>query len=337
MRKAAIVILNYNGKEMLRQFLPTLLTESFFEIIIADNHSSDDSIDFLARHYPDLQVLALSQNYGYSKGYNEALARLQGAYEYFVLLNSDVKVSPLWDRSLVDFLDAHPDHVAVQPKILSFQNPNQYDYAGAGGGFIDQLGYPYCRGRILDEIEEDRGQYDDTLEVSWTSGACFALRAEAFFEEQGFDDEFFAHMEEIDLCWRWTMAGWKLGYLGKVSVYHLGGGTLSRTSSFKTYLNMRNNLLMLYKNLHSSRFLLLFVLRMGMDSFAGLYLALTGKGDQTKAVLKGYRDFFKMKSKIKKSKYLASKLPSQAENRRSYINSIVIKYYLAGKKRYQEL
>ncbi|UCS93184.1 glycosyltransferase family 2 protein [Echinicola marina] len=335
MKKAAIVILNYNGKEMLEKFLPVIIQNSSFEIIIADNASTDESVNFLESQFSQLRTIILSSNSGFSGGYNEALKQIQGEFAYYILLNSDVEVSPNWDIELVDWLEVHAGYVAVQPKILSQQAQECFDYAGAGGGYIDRLGFPFCRGRILNTIEKDQGQYDDTVQVDWVSGACFAIRAEIFHEMGGFEDIFFAHMEEIDLCWRMNLNGYKLGYLGAVGVYHVGGGTLSRNSPYKTYLNFRNNLLMLYKNLSTWGFIKVMLVRGMFDIVAALYLFLGGKTNHAKKVVSAYIDFYKMRNQIQKTLPLASKLPFQNAGKKVY--SIIMTYYLKRKKIYSRI
>ncbi|MBD8489996.1 glycosyltransferase family 2 protein [Echinicola sp. CAU 1574] len=335
MKDAAIVILNYNGKDMLEKFLPIVLKNSDFEVIIADNCSNDGSQEFLSAHFKSLQLIQLTENLGYSQGYNEALKRIQGQYNYYILLNSDVEVTPYWDRDLIKWLEKHGEYAAVQPKVLSQQNPKVFDYAGAGGGYIDQLGYPFCRGRILETIEEDKGQFDGDVQVDWVSGACFAIKAELFHAVGGFESSFFAHMEEIDLCWRLSRNGWKLGYFGGIKVKHVGGGTLSRTSPFKTYLNFRNNLLMLYRNLSSWGFFKVMMIRVFFDLAAFLHFGLFGKGKHAKQVIKAYRDFFKMSAKMERKAPLASKLPFQRASKQVF--SIVLSYYLKRKKYYSEI
>lgn len=333
MQKAAIVILNYNGEEMLKRFLPSVLEHSDYPVIIADNASTDKSLDFLAQNYPQIQLLALEKNTGFAGGYNEAFQLLQGHFEYYILLNSDVEVTPFWDRKLIDFLEENPIFVSVQPKILSFINEGYFDYAGAGGGFLDHLGYPYCRGRIFDSIEKDFSQYNDTLEVDWTSGACMAIKADVFHKYEGFDADFFAHMEEIDLCWRIRSAGLKIAYFGEVEVKHLGGGTLSRTSPRKTFLNFRNNLLMLNKNLNSQEFKRKYNIRMMLDALAAIVFLLQGKSAESKAIYKAHRDFQRVK-KISKVNSMALNLPSKSVKN---INSILWQYYFKNKKLFSEL
>jgi GT2 family glycosyltransferase len=333
MQKAVIVILNYNGDEMLKRFLPSVLAHSVFPVIIADNASTDQSLDFLELNFPEIQILALKENTGYAGGYNEALQQLQGLYEYYILLNSDVEVSSFWDVKLVDFLENNPFYVSVQPKILSLNNKEYFDYAGAGGGFIDQLGYPYCRGRIFDSIEKDVGQYDDTVEVDWVSGACMAIKADIFHKFKGFDANFFAHMEEIDLCWRIRSAGYKIAYFGSVEVKHLGGGTLSRTSPKKTFLNFRNNLLMLFKNHSQKEFRKKYIIRLLLDLLAAIVFLLRGESAQSKAVYEAHRDFHQSK-KLVSLNSMALNLPSKSIKN---ISSILWEYYFKNKKVFSKL
>jgi GT2 family glycosyltransferase len=261
MKSCAIVILNYNGVEMLKTFLFSVISCSTYEIIVIDNASTDESVDFLNRKYPELQIIQLLENFGYAGGYNWGLEQLKGKFEYYILLNSDVKVTPSWDIDLISWMHQHQSYAALQPKILSYQDPSKFDYAGAGGGFLDQFGYPHCRGRILDTIEEDRGQYDDAIDVDWASGACMVVKSTDFHELSGFDAHFFAHMEEIDLSWRIKRLGYSFFVEPASKVYHVGGGTLSYLSPKKTYLNFRNSLFMITKNYKGLLFFKLFYQR----------------------------------------------------------------------------
>lgn len=249
MKKIAVVILNWNGRKMLEQFLPSVIaySQEEAEVIVADNASTDDSLQLLQERFPEVRVIVLDQNYGFADGYNQAFQHVEA--EYFVLLNSDVKVVPHWLSPLVMFMDCHPDVAACQPKLLSFYDEGSFEYAGASGGFIDKLGYPFCRGRIFDTVEKDNGQYDDNCDVLWATGACLMVRAKDYWEAGGLDGRFFAHNEEIDLCWRFRMLGHRVVCLPESKVYHVGGGTLPKNNPRKTFLNFRNNLTMLYKNL----------------------------------------------------------------------------------------
>lgn len=334
MQKAAIVILNYNGEDMLRRFMPAVVRYSGFPIIVVDNASQDKSLDFLKNEYPKIRLIELKNNSGYVGGYNQALNEIKGEFEYYILLNSDIEVSPQWDEVLVKWLESHTDFAALQPKILSYQNPEYFDYAGAGGGFIDSLGYPYCRGRIFSSIEKDSNQYDDPIEVDWASGACMAVRATCFHDLGGFDIRFFAHMEEIDICWRFKRAGYKIGYLGDVKIWHVGGATLSRTNPYKTHLNFRNNLLMLHNNLEKKRFMITYIFRLGLDLLASLSFLLSGKKADSKEVLKAHFSFYSLKNEKPKD-LLALNLP--LNRNKATIKSILWNYYIKGVKKFSDL
>ncbi|MDF2157462.1 glycosyltransferase family 2 protein [Algoriphagus sp. CAU 1675] len=301
MRKAAIVILNYNGEEMLKTFLPSVVSGSEFDIWVIDNASTDSSIQLLNSKFPNVQTILLKENFGYAGGYNWGLEELKGKYKYYILLNSDVEAVPGWDLDLIEVLESDSDLAAVQPKILSYQDKSKFDYAGAGGGFLDSLYYPYCRGRIWNTVEEDHGQYDNPIDVDWASGACFAIRADLFHQQEGFDAHFFAHMEEIDLCWRMRKAGWKIGYTGKSVVYHLGGATLDRSSPRKLYLNIRNSLSMIFKNAPKSRFALVYIPKFVLEYMAAFSYFLKGQRPLAKAIVRGYWDFWTSRKLIEKN------------------------------------
>lgn len=292
MKPCAIVLLNFNGEAVLPSFLPSVVANSQYDVWLIDNASTDGSLSYVKNNFPTVSLISLSTNHGFTGGYNLGLAQLRDQYEQFILLNTDVEVTPGWDLQLIEFLQEHEAYAAVQPKILSWKDKSLFDYAGAGGGFLDGLGYPYCRGRLLDHLEQDQGQYNDICDVDWASGACLAIRASDYFEQGGFDGDFFAHMEEIDLCWRLRKSGRKIGYLGAATVYHLGGATLDRGSSKKLYLNIRNSLSMLYKNVGLLRFIATVILKGAMEGGAALNYLVQGKGDFAKAILQGYSDFF---------------------------------------------
>jgi GT2 family glycosyltransferase len=300
MKKAAIVILNYNGRQVLPTFLPSVEQHSRYDRWVIDNASTDDSLAFLQKDFPGIQLLPLQSNFGFAGGYNWGLEQLKDKYEYFILLNSDVEVTPRWDEKLIGWLDARSDYVAVQPKILSWQDRRYFDYAGAGGGYLDALGYPYCRGRIWDTIEQDRGQYDDSIEVDWASGACMVVRSKDFFDQGGFDAHFFAHMEEIDLCWRWRRAGRRIGYSGAVAVFHQGGATLGRSSPHKLYLNIRNNLSMIYKNVSGWRSFGIIVAKTLIEAAAAFGYILQGENNLARAIGRGYKDFISQRAFLDK-------------------------------------
>ncbi len=297
--EASVIILNWNGAEMLKRYLPSVVNNTpassrkgrEIEIIVADNGSTDNSLEVLAKDFPSVKTIVLDQNYGFAEGYNRAIAQVDS--EYTVLLNSDVEVTEGWLDPLLAYLDTHTDVAAVQPKIRSWLRRSHFEHAGAAGGYLSKLYFPYCRGRILWHVEEDKGQYDTAAEVDWTSGACMCVRTKVYKECGGLDAAFFAHMEEIDLCWRMRNAGWRLVCLPESVVYHLGGGALSYESPRKTYLNHRNNLLMIYKN-KQHPYGVLFV-RGLLDFVAACFYLLQGRWGAFKAVFQARRDYRKMK------------------------------------------
>lgn len=287
----AIVILNWNGRSWLEQFLPTVRALSpGAEVIVADNASTDDSLAWLQAQHPSVRVIRLATNLGFAGGYNASLEQIQA--DRFLLLNSDVEVTPGWLDTLNAYLDRHPRMAACQPKVRSLGQPTHFEHAGAAGGFIDRNGYPFCRGRIFEITEEDSGQYDDEREVFWATGACLLIRAEAFRAAGGFDAALFAHMEEIDLCWRLRRMGWTIGYTSQAVVYHVGGGSLDYRSPRKTYLNFRNSLIVLTKNLHNGWSWLWLFRRLVLDGFAGMKFLLEGNGRHSWQVARAHQDFF---------------------------------------------
>ena len=303
MTKVAVVILNWNGKHFLEQFLDKLIDScptEWSEVIIADNDSTDDSMSFLAQNYPNIRTIQFDKNHGFTGGYNKALQQIEA--EYYVLLNSDVETTENWLHSLVDFMDTHPNYAAVQPKIKSFAQKDYFEYAGAAGGFIDQFGYPFCRGRILDTVEKDTGQYDDICDIFWATGACLFIRSKDWHEMRGLDDHFFAHMEEIDLCWRLQNQGRKIAYIPQSTVYHVGGGTLPNDSPFKLFLNHRNNLYLLHKNLPLKNYLKIMFFRKILDGVSALLYITQGKFYGISTVLKAHFEFYKTKNKLKRTK-----------------------------------
>jgi hypothetical protein len=288
----SVIILNWNGAAMLRKYLPSVVAHTpEAEVIVADNGSTDESLAVLKKEFPSVRTIVLDKNYGFAEGYNRAIEQVDS--EYVVLLNSDVEVTAHWLAPLLDYMDAHAEVAAVQPKIRSDRQRSFFEHAGAAGGFINRLGYPYCRGRILWSVEEDKGQYDTPVEVDWTSGACMCVRTRVYKECGGLDAAFFAHMEEIDLCWRMRNAGWRLVCLPQSTVYHLGGGALSYDSPRKTYLNHRNNLLMIYKN-KKHPFGVLFV-RFFLDYAAACFYLMQGRWGACKAVFAARCDYHRMR------------------------------------------
>ncbi len=335
MKSCAIVILNFNGEEMLKKFLPSVVAFSQSDIWVVDNASNDESISILKKEFPSVNLIRLKENFGFAGGYNWGLAELEGIYQYYILLNSDVKVTPEWDLNLVSHASLNPEYAAFQPKILSFQNPDKFDYAGAGGGFIDSLGYPYCRGRIWDQIETDSGQYDDSIDVDWVSGACMLVKSNVFHNLSGFDAHFFAHMEEIDLCWRMRNLGWKVGYFGEVKVYHVGGATLNRSSPKKLFLNIRNNLSMLYKNEGRFRFLMIFCAKFCFEMMAAISFLVKGEKENAKAIWNGYKAFISDR-KFSNDQILKPNLV-KAVTRRGPVRFLILNTGILRKKTFQSL
>jgi hypothetical protein len=338
MLKTAIVILNWNGEKFLKKFLPTLIKNTpseNTEIIIADNNSTDNSIDFLNQNYSTLRQLNFDKNYGFTGGYNKALKLIDA--QYFVLLNSDIEVSENWLDPLINLLDSDTTIAACQPKIKSFHQKNNFEYAGAAGGFIDKYGYPFCRGRILDEIETDTGQYNDIRDVFWATGACMAIRADLYKKIGGLDGDFFAHMEEIDLCWRLKNVGYRIVCNPESTVYHVGGGTLPNNSPFKLYLNFRNNLFLLFKNLPKGKLFPIIFSRMVLDSLAAFIFLFKFSFSDFYAVMKAHIHFYKSFKKLRKKR---KKLLSNAittNHKEIYSRSIVLNYYIKKKQVFKSL
>ena len=294
--KTSVVILNWNGAEMLRRFLPSVIAYSQgegVEICVADNASSDNSCEVIEREFPEVRLIRLSENYGFAEGYNWALQQIDA--EYVVLLNSDVEVTSGWLESMTDYLDKHPQVAACQPKLLSFQEKSCFEYAGAAGGFIDKYGYPFCRGRIFDVIESDHGQYEDIIPVFWATGAALLIRLQVYCEVGGLDGRFFAHMEEIDLCWRLRSRGYGIVCLPFSRVYHVGGATLKKENPRKTLLNFRNNLIMLYKNLPENELYRVMRVRLFLDYLAAFVFLLKGDKNNSLAVLRAHKEYMSMR------------------------------------------
>ncbi len=335
MKPCAIVILNYNGEETMRTFLPSVAQQSSYDICVIDNGSTDNSREFLAGFYPEIRLILLPENLGYAGGYNWGLEQLKDEYQHYILLNSDVEVTARWDEKLIHWLEENPEFAAVQPKILSWQDKSKFDYAGAGGGFLDGLAYPYCRGRIWDSIEEDRGQYDDSIQVDWASGACMAIKSSIFHFHSGFDAHFFAHMEEIDLCWRMRKSGWKIGYHGASTVYHQGGATLERSSPKKLYLNIRNSLSMIYKNQTAFKFWFIFLVKFLLEMLAVVDYRVNGKPELADAIKEGYSDFWNRKENLEKVKQeTKAKRPVRSVGP---ISMIFFQWKILGRKSYSQL
>jgi len=331
--RIAIVILNWNGKQYLEKFLPGVVQtcHDIAELYVADNASSDDSVSFLKLHFPQVKIIQNSANLGFSGGYNIALKQIEA--DYYILLNSDIEVTPNWIEPVITLMESDASIAACQPKILSYFDRNRFEYAGAAGGFIDRFGYPFCRGRIFQNIEKDYGQYDDNTEVFWATGACFFIKAAKFHEVGGFDDDFFAHMEEIDLCWRLKHAGYKIFYCAQSKVYHIGGGSLDKSSSRKTYLNIRNNSTLLYKNLPRKQLYPVFIARFFLDMMASFKFLIDGGFKHFVAVARAHLGFY---FSYKKNRVKRSKINHQQVTK-IYKGNIALEHFLLGKKTFNQL
>jgi GT2 family glycosyltransferase len=329
MEKLAVVILNYNGSHYLQKFLPTVLAHSAqYSVYVADNSSTDDSISLLKDQFPSVKLIEFDKNYGFSEGYNRALEKIPA--EYYMLLNSDVEVTTGWLDPMVELLDENPGIAVCQPKLLQYHNRSFFEYAGAAGGFIDQYGYPFCRGRIFRKMERDYGQYDDTRSVFWATGACMLIRSDLFRGSGGFDPDFFAHMEEIDLCWRLQLSGYAVYFCGDSQVYHVGGGTLHQSNPFKTYLNFRNSLITLIKNSNKNGLYRRLIIRGLFDLIAGIKFLFFESAGNFRAVLRANVHVYK------KFKYHLNKRKTICRKRENLPNilpySIVSSYYISGRK-----
>lgn len=336
MKQTAVVILNYNGAGMLRRFLPSVIEYSpEASIYVADNGSSDESCDVVRNEFPAVKLMVLDHNYGFAEGYNRALAQVDE--EYAVLLNSDVEVTRGWLSPMTQFLDSNPEVAACQPKLLSFKQKDFFEYAGAAGGFIDKWGYTFCRGRIFNTVERDSGQYDDTTDVFWATGAALMIRNEVYKNNGGLDGRFFAHMEEIDLCWRLRSRGYRIACVPQSHVYHIGGATLKKENPQKTYLNFRNNLLMIYKNAPDCQLKKIMLFRKVFDNVAALKFLASGDYAAFKAVRKARRDFKAMRSGYDKARAENMKLAVTTRIPEVLKSSILYKYYLGFKHTYSSL
>ncbi len=334
--KVAVVILNYNGASMLERFLPSVIKYSpGAEIVVADNASTDDSVAVVENKFPAVRVIRLNKNYGFADGYNRALEQVDA--EYYLLLNSDVEVTEGWLEPLLLLMEEQPDAVACQPKILAYNKKESFEYAGASGGFLDFYGYPYCRGRLFDTIEEDKGQYDDVCRIFWATGAALMVRRDAFRNAGGFDGRFFAHMEEVDLCWRMLARGGVIYAVPQSRVFHVGGATLNKSNPQKTFLNFRNNLLMLYKNLPANELRRVMRVRAILDYVAALKFLLTGAVGDFKAVLRARREYKRLRGEYKEQREqnLAATMVAVINERARF--SLLWQYYLKGKKHFSQL
>ncbi|MDO4692078.1 MAG: glycosyltransferase family 2 protein [Porphyromonadaceae bacterium] len=337
-KRVAVVVLNWNGRKLLEQFMPSWLsfTPEEAELIIVDNGSSDGSVAYLQSNHPDVRCIAFKQNYGFALGYNRAIEMLE--HPIVVLLNSDVALTASWLEQPLSLLDQFPKIAAVQPKIRAYRDPDMFEYAGAAGGYLDVYGYPFCRGRIFDTLEVDQGQYDVVAtDLLWASGACLIIRREVYLEVGGLDARFFAHQEEIDLCWRVAARGGKIALAPKSVVYHVGGASLGAEHPHKTYLNFRNNLLMLYKNLPEARLGAVLRVRILLDCLALFVFLLRGQAQHARAVWQAYRDYRRMRTDFEpdRCENLAQTTVPHPEGIKSF--SLLRRYYLCGQKHYSQL
>jgi len=336
--RLSIVILNWNGSHHLRKFLPSVVKYSNYdwaEIVVADNHSSDDSREVIEKEFPVVKYLQLDENYGFAEGYNRVLK--DNNAEYILLLNSDVEVTENWLEPMIQMMDSNPLIAACQPKIMQLDHPEMFEYAGASGGFIDKYGYPFCRGRMINFQEQDYGQYDEPISVFWASGAAMLVSGKLWHEFNGFDPDFWAHMEEIDLCWRMKNRGYKVVVCPQSKVLHLGGGSLSYGSPQKIYLNFRNNLFLLYKNLPKGKFYKILIIRMILDGVAALQFLVTGQFTAFVKVPAAHRDFYKSLGKLrKKRKGLLSKVIS-TNHPEIYKGSLIFDFFIAKKRKFSSL
>jgi len=335
--RVAVVILNWNGKAFLERYLPFVIKYNApgTDIVVADNNSTDDSIEFIKENFPVVKVIKNPVNGGFAEGYNTSLKQIDA--EYYVLLNSDVEVTPRWIPPVIEMLDKNPGAGAVQPKIKSYTHPSYFEYAGAAGGFIDKYGYPFCRGRIFDTIEKDEGQYNNESEIFWATGACLFIRARVFHEMGGFDVDLFSHQEEIDLCWRMKLKGYRILYCPGSEVLHYGGGMLPKSNPFKTYLNFRNNLVVLCKNHPRKGLAVKIILRMGLDGLAAVRFLLLGNAKDFAAIIKAHFHFYgSLRHTLKKRKQVQAMVKSHPLSC-IYKRSIVKKYFIERRRTFSEL
>ena len=338
MTKTAIVILNWNGIGFLKMFLGVVVKYSMDNetlVCVADNGSTDGSPEWVAENFSEVKLIKMDKNHGFAGGYNLAINQLDA--KYFVLLNSDIEVTENWLHPLVSFMDNNPDVASCQPKILSYYQKDHFEHAGAAGCFIDKYGYPFCRGRIINKTEKDNGQYDNQINVFWSSGACMIVRSEAWKKCGGFDADFFAHMEEIDLCWRFHKAGYRVCFLPGSVIYHVGGGTLPYSSPFKTYLNFRNSLFLLYKNLPDNKLHTILFIRRILDGLAAIYFLMQGSLQSVRAVWKAHMDYNKAINELREKRKAVSKLETDHIQDSILNKSIVFEFYIKGNKTYNSL
>jgi GT2 family glycosyltransferase len=336
--KLSIVILNWNGVDFLRRFLPSIVQYSNYEwaeIVVADNGSTDNSREVVENEFPTVKYLQLDKNHGFAEGYNQALRQINA--QYYLLLNSDVEVTENWLTPLIEIMDNDQSVGACQPKILSLNHRDRFEYAGAAGGFIDRFGYPFCRGRIMNVCETDHGQYDQTIPVFWATGACIMVRASVWQECNGFDSDFWAHMEEIDLCWRMKNRGYLTFFCPESTVYHLGGGSLSYENPLKIYLNFRNNLFLLYKNLPEGKLFSTLFSRMVLDGVAAIQFLLTGQAKAFQKVLAAHFDFYRALPQLRKKRKKLLKSVTLNKHPEIYKRSLIWDFFIHKKKKFSNL
>lgn len=334
MSRVSIVILNYNGRAFLEQFLPSIIRYSHgHEVVVADNASTDESLIFLNQNFPQIKLLEFDKNHGFCGGYNRALNQLDA--DYFAIINSDVEVTENWIDPILELFKNDENIAAIQPKLLDFNHKDRFEYAGGAGGFIDKFGYPFCRGRIFDTIEVDDGQYNDTCEIFWSTGACFLIRAKLFKEYGGFDESFFAHMEEIDLCWRMKKDGYKVFHCGDSVVYHVGGGTLNYSNPRKTYLNFRNSMIVLVKNLPANELFWKLPIRWLIDYVAFLKFALSGDIKDAFMILKAHLYVFANFNKALKKRSTDKNFRFNSKG--LYSKFLLFRYHVAGVRKFKDL
>lgn len=331
--KVAIVILNWNGRRLLEKFLPSMMKYSKEDAVIyvADNNSTDDSLSFLEKNYPEVKIIRNKINGGYAKGYNDALQYIDA--DIYALVNSDIEVTKDWLKPVIQQFELHENTVAIQPKLLDFKDKTKFEFAGAAGGFIDFMGYPFCKGRIFNELESDHQQYDNSYEIFWATGACFFIKAEIYHELKGFDEDYFAHQEEIDLCWRIQNEGYKIEYVGASTVYHVGGATLQESNPHKTFLNFRNSLYSISKNVPKRFVVIVILLRLLLDGIAGIKFIVELRPIHTWAILKAHISFYYSLPKMLKKR----KAISYKQTKYYHCFSIVWQHFILRRKTFSEI
>lgn len=337
MKKTAVIILNWNGRKLLEQFLPTVLKHTSakcFEVIVADNGSGDDSVSWMQQTHPSVRLLTFDHNYGFAEGYNKAISEVES--DYVVLLNSDIETTAGWLTTLYNYMEANPDVVACQPKVLSYRQRDTFEYAGAAGGYIDSSGYPFCRGRVLSFIEKDTHQYDTIRDIFWATGACLMIRRDGYLKVGGLDPGFFAHMEEIDLCWRLKSRGMRIVCIPQSVIYHVGGATLNAGNPMKTFLNFRNNLLMLYKNLPEDKCNRIIRRRLLLDVVAAFSFLLKGDTGDFNAVFKAHKSYRRMRPDYKSVRQSIQAAATCRDIPEIYKGNSVAGFYLKGMKTFDK-